>query len=277
MVDVPQGGGRFRGSYFQQQYGMDAVFRVIPPVVPSLTDLNLPFRIGALTSFRYGIMFVTGPAGCGKTSTLSALVNHMNHNRQSHVLMLESPVEYRHKSKMCVINQREIGKHTESLPRALRAGLREAPDVIVVGDIYDKETMGWALTAAETGHFVLVTVYTANATETIDHVLSIFPPLERPRVISIMAESLRSIVSQRLVTTTDGKRRIPCLEVLLNTGAVSNLIRQRETLNIRSIMEMSESQGMTTLEQSLSAMVVANTITRDEAFRHCVHKEAMTV
>jgi twitching motility protein PilT len=141
MVDVPQGGGRFRGSYYQQQYGLDAVFRVIPPAVPSLTDLNLPFRIGALTSFRYGLMFVTGPAGCGKTSTLSALVNHMNHNRQSHVLMLESPVEYRHKSNQCIINQREIGKHTESLPRALRAGLREAPDVIVVGDIYDKELL----------------------------------------------------------------------------------------------------------------------------------------
>ncbi len=259
------GTGRFRVNAYAQQNGLDAVFRVIPPQPPSLTELGLPLDLARFCNHHQGLVLITGPAGCGKSSTLAALIRILNEERRDHVITIEDPVEHVHLSQRSVVNQRQVGAHTESFSRALRAALREDPDIIAVGELRDLETISLALTAAETGHLVLATLHTTNATATINRLIGVFPPDQQNQVRTMVSESLRAIVSQRLVPRADDEGRVPALEVLVCNRAVGNLIREKKTFQIRSILQTGSSQGMRLLDSSLKELVDAGTITREAA------------
>ncbi len=261
--------GRFRVSMYKQQRGYDAVFRPIAATPPTLEQLGLPPAIKRLTEFHQGLVLVTGPAGCGKSSTLAALVNVINESRHDHIITVEDPIEYVHTGKGCIVNQRQAGKHTLSFANALRAALREDPDVIVIGELRDLETMSLAITAAETGHLVLGTLHTNNAIRTINRVLDAFPPKQQSQIRAMVSESLRAIVSQRLLPSADGTRRVAATETLFVKPAVSNLIRDQKTFQIRSIMQTGRSEGMSLLDDSLFDLVKAKTITIEVARRVC--------
>ena len=266
-TDVP-GVGRVRGGAYRQQHGVDAVFRLVPPRPPLLQDLGLPRDLAKLANFHQGLVLITGPSGCGKSSTLAALVNLVNQERREHVITIEDPIEYVHRSELSIVNQRQVGSHTGSFSRALRAALREDPDVIVVGELRDLETISLALTAAETGHLVLATLHTGGALATINRVIGVFPPAQQPQIRVMVSESLRAIVGQRLVRRADGRGRVPALEILMATRAVSNLIRDNKVFQIRSVLQTGASRGMKTLDGSLDELVKAGTVTREEARRH---------
>jgi twitching motility protein PilT len=261
--------GRFRANVFRQQRGVDGVFRAIPPKAPTLQDLGLPSILAKFTNFHQGIVLVTGPGGCGKSSTLAALLNMINEERREHILTIEDPIEYIHPSKRCVLNQRQVVRHTESFARALRAALREDPDVIAIGELRDLETISLALTAAETGHLVLATLHTNNTIRTINRLVGVFPPSQQSQIRTMISESLRAIISQRLVATANGKRRVPAVEILVINKAVGNLIRENKTFQIRSVLQTGGAQGMCLLDSSLADLVKAGTISKDEALRNC--------
>ena len=215
------------------------------------------------------MVLVTGPAGCGKSSTLAALVNLVNEEREEHILTIEDPIEYLHPSKRCLVNQRHAGRHTASFARALRGALREDPDVIVIGELRDLETISLAMTAAETGHLVLATLHTKDAIRTVNRMIGAFPSNQQDQVRTMLSESLRAVISQRLVPTADGNAGFPALEILVINKAIGNLIRDGKTTQIRSAMQTGRSRGMCLLEQSLNELVSAGTVTREEALR-CV-------
>jgi len=260
--------GRFRSNAYRQQRGTDAVFRAIPPRPPVLEDLGLPASLARFADFHQGMVLLTGPAGCGKSSTLAALLNILNEKRRDHIITIEDPIEYIHPSKSCVVNQRQVGPHTGSFARALRAALREDPDIIAIGELRDLETVSLALTAAETGHLVLATLHTNNATRTVNRVLGVFPPSQQEQIRTMFAESLRAVISQRLVTRADGTGRVPALEILVANKAVGNLIRENKTFQIRSVLQTGSAAGMCLLDSSLSELVKNKVITREEALRH---------
>ena len=264
-----EGVGRFRSNAYRQQRGMDAVFRAIPPRPPTLEELGLPASLSRFANFHQGIVLLTGPAGCGKSSTLAALVNIINQERQDHIITIEDPIEFIHPSKGCVVNQRQVGPHTGSFARALRAALREDPDIIAIGELRDLETISLALTAAETGHLVLATLHTNNAIRTVNRILGVFPPNQQDQIRTMVSESLRVVVSQRLVTRADGKGRVPALEILVANKAVGNLIRDNKTFQIRSVLQTGASHGMCMLDASLAELVKTRVITREEALLHC--------
>ncbi|HSS52379.1 MAG TPA: PilT/PilU family type 4a pilus ATPase, partial [Thermoanaerobaculia bacterium] len=214
------GVGRFRSNAYRQQRGMDAVFRAIPPQPPSLEELGLPSSLARFANFHQGMVLLTGPAGCGKSSTLAALLNIINSERSDHIITIEDPIEYIHPSKQCVVNQRQVGSHTSSFARALRGALREDPDIIAIGELRDLETVSLALTAAETGHLVLATLHTNNAIRTVNRILGVFPPSQQDQIRTMVSESLRAVVSQRLVARADGNGRVPALEILVVNKAV---------------------------------------------------------
>ncbi len=259
--------GRFRGNAYRQHHGLDAVFRPIPTEPPSIADLGLPPSLEQLTKYHQGLVLLTGPAGCGKSSTMAALIDLINKTRQGHILVIEDPVEYVHRSKGCIVNQREVGRHTETFPRALRAALREDPDVIVIGELRDLETVSLALTAAETGHLVLGTLHTGSAVRTIHRVLGVFPPDQQEQVRLMLSESLVAIVSQHLLQRSDGSGRVAALELLFNTKAIANLIRDKKTFQIPSAMQTAAAQGMVLLDQSLARLVREGLVTKEEARR----------
>ncbi len=261
--------GRFRANVFRQQRGVDGVFRAIPPKPPTLEELGLPSILARFTNFHQGIVLVTGPGGCGKSSTLAALINIINEERRDHILTIEDPIEYLHPSKRCVVNQRQVIRHTESFARALRAALREDPDVIAIGELRDLETISLALTAAETGHLVLATLHTNDTIRTINRLVGVFPPNQQSQIRTMISESLRAIVSQRLVETADGSRRVPAAEILVINKAVGNLIRENKTFQIRSVLQTGSTQGMCLLDASLADLLKAGTITKEEALRSC--------
>ena len=263
------GVGRFRANVYRQHRGMNGIFRVIPPAPPTLQELGLPPTLARIVNFHQGLVLLTGPAGCGKSSTLAALVDILNTERRDHILMIEDPIEHLHPSKRCVVNQRQVSRHTESFGRALRAALREDPDIIVIGELRDHETISLALTAAETGHLVLGTLHTRSAIRTIDRLLGVFPPNQQPQIRTMMSESLKAIVSQRLIRTADGKRRVAALEILMCNKAVGNLIREAKTFQILSVLQTGGPQGMALMENSLAALVKAGTISKDEALKLC--------
>ena len=262
------GVARFRANVYRQQRGLDGVFRAIPDHPPSLDELGLPNSLARLTNFHQGMVLVTGPAGCGKSSTMAAFLNLVNEDRTDHILTIEDPIEVLHPAKRCQVNQRQVLSHTESFARALRAALREDPDVIAIGELRDLETISLALTAAETGHFVLGTLHTGGAVRTIDRLIGVFPPDQQGQVRTMLSESLRAVVSQRLVTRADGTGRVPALEILVVNKAVSNLIRENKTFQIRSILQTGAAQGMCLLDGSLETLVKQSVITREEARRH---------
>ena len=273
--DLP-GTGRFRANAYRQQRGLDAVFRSIPDRPPTVEELNLPEDLKKYTDYHQGMVLITGPAGCGKSATLAALVNHINENRDEHVLTVEDPIEILHPSKRCLVNQRHAGHHTASFSRALRGALREDPDIIVIGELRDLETISLAMTAAETGHFVLATLHTANAVRTVNRMIGAFPSNEQDQVRAMLSESLRAVISQRLVPTSDGSGRVPALEMLVINRAIGNLIRDEKTVQIRSSMQTGRAHGMYLLEQSLNDLVAEGRITREMALSLAEEQKLIT-
>jgi twitching motility protein PilT len=267
-LDFPyfaRGLGRFRANAYRQQRGIDLVFRVIPLEVPSLKSLGLPESLAKLTSFHQGLILCTGPAGCGKSTTMAALLDIINRERSDHILTIEDPIEFIHPSRKCLVRQRQVVSHTESFARALRAALREDPDVIAIGEMRDLETIALALSAAETGHLVLGTLHTNSAVRTINRVLDVFPPDQQAQVRVMFASSLRAVISQKLVRRADGTGRVPALEVLTVIPAVSNLIRDEAQFQIKNIMQTNRALGMRLLDDSLKELVASGMITMQEA------------
>jgi twitching motility protein PilT len=271
-----EGLGRFRANAFRQQNGYDAVFRHVPIEAPSLEDLGLPASLAKFTNYHQGMVLITGPANCGKSSTLAAMVKILNEERRDHILTIEDPIEYVHESKQCVVNQRGVGGHTESFARALRAALREDPDVIVIGELRDYETVSLALTAAETGHLVLGTLHTNGAVRTINRIVGVFPADQQEQVRSMVSESLRAVVSQRLVTNADETARVPALEILVVNKAIGNLIRENKTFQIPSQIQMGAGQGMIGMDDSLNRLVKDGMVTKEEALKHAEDPKRIT-
>ncbi len=259
---------RFRGNVYRHQRGLGLVLRAIAIEIPTLASLGLPTTLAKLTNHNQGLVLLTGPAGCGKSSTLAALLRLINEERQDHIVTVEDPIEYLHTPLRCVVNQRQVGRDTGSFARALKAALREDPDVIAIGELRDLETISLALTAAETGHLVLATLHTGSAIRTVDRVVGSYPSNQQAQIRTMLSESLRAVVSQRLVRRADGQGRVPALEVLLGTRAVSNLIRESKTFQIRSILQTGISQGMCLLDTSLAHLVREAIVTREEALLH---------
>ncbi len=260
--------GRFRANVYRQQRGLDGVFRVIPAEPPRLSDLGLPLDLARFANYHQGLVLITGPTGSGKSSTLAALVRIVNEERREHIITIEDPVEFVHRPIRCVVNQRQAGIHTRSFSRALRAALREDPDVIVIGELRDLETISLALTAAETGHLVLATLHTQNAINTVNRLIGVFPAEQQSQIRTMVSESLRVITSQRLVPRADGQGRVPALEVLVANKACSNLIRENKTFQLRSVLQTGGAQGMRSLDLSLEDLVKQGLIRRDEAAQH---------
>ncbi len=261
--------GRFRVNVYRQQRGVDGVFRSLPARPPTLEELGLPTALAKFTNYHQGLVLVTGPANCGKSSTLAAMVDIINEERREHILTVEDPIEVLHPAKRCVVNQRNVGPHTRSFARALRAALREDPDVIVIGELRDLETISLALTAAETGHLVLGTLHTNSTIRTLNRIVGVFPADQQDQIRNMVSESLRAVVSQRLVPTSDGSRRVPALEILVVNKAVGNLIRENKTFQVHSILQTGASQGMCLMDESLNQLVAQGTVTREEALLHC--------
>ena len=266
---------RFRGNAYRHQSGVAVALRAIPLEVPALEDLGLPASLARLTAYHQGIVLLTGPAGSGKSSTLAALLRLVNQERRDHIVTVEDPIEFIHEPLRCSVNQRQVGRDTKSFARALKAALREDPDVIAIGELRDLETISLALTAAETGHLVFATLHTGGAIRTIDRIVGAFPPDQQPQIRMMFSESLRAIVSQRLVNRADGNGRVPAIEVLFGTRAVANLIRDQKTFQIRSVLQTGAQQGMVLLDASLAQLVRDRVITREAALEQCDDPKAI--
>lgn len=268
--------GRFRASVVRQRLGYNIVFRIIDSQIRTLTELKLPEEhLVPLTRYHNGLILVTGAVGSGKSTTLAALVDFINKDRNDHILTLEDPIEYVFEPAGCHINQREVHTHTESFPRALRGALREDPDVIVVGEMRNLETISLALTAAETGHLVLATLHTGNAPRTLDRILDVFPTDQRDQIRIMVAESLRGIISQQLVPRADGSGRELALELLVNTAATAATIRDGKTFMLPGIMQTGKNVGMITMDESLKNLYNKGLITQEEAIFRCEDKSLM--
>ncbi len=268
--------GRYRASVVKQRLGLDMVFRIINDKVKSIEDIGLPLdHVIPLTRYQNGLVLVTGSVGSGKSTTLAALIDFINRDREDHILTLEDPIEYVFPSKGCHVNQREVHLHTESFGRALRGALREDPDVIMVGEMRDLETIQLALTAAETGHLVLGTLHTGNAPRTLDRVLDVFPTDQREQIRIMVSESLRGILSQQLVPRADGNGRVLALEILVNTPAVANCIREGKTFMLPGVMQTGKNVGMITMDESLRQLYVKGIISKDETLFRSDDKQQM--
>ncbi|HEX8489668.1 MAG TPA: PilT/PilU family type 4a pilus ATPase [Chthoniobacterales bacterium] len=259
------GFGRFRTSVVRQRLGIDLVFRVINSQVRTMDELGLPESLKLLTRYQNGLILVTGSVGSGKSTTLAALVEQVNLERREHIITLEDPIEYIFEPKGCHITQREVHTHTRSFSAALRGALREDPDVIMVGEMRDLETISLAITAAETGHLVLGTLHTGNASRTLDRLLDVFPVDQQEQIRTMVSESLRGIVSQQLVPRADGNGRVLALETLTNTPAVANVIREAKTYMLPGIIQTGKKQGMQLMDDALMALHEAGLISREEA------------
>ena len=260
-----EGLSRFRVNAFNQQRGAGAVFRTIPTKILSLEQLEAPRIFADLALRPRGLVLVTGPTGSGKSTTLAAMVNHLNEHVFGHILTIEDPVEFLHESKKCLVNQREVGPDTHSFSNALRSALREDPDAILVGEMRDLETIRLALTAAETGHLVFGTLHTSGAAKTIDRIIDVFPPAEKEMVRAMLSESLLGVISQVLCRRKDGTGRIAAHEILLGSNAIRNLIRENKIAQMYSALQTGQSLGMQTLDQNLQDLVRRNLITVQEA------------
>ena len=256
---------RFRVNAFMSNRGPAAVFRTIPSTVLTLEQLNAPKVFEKISDTPRGLVLVTGPTGSGKSTTLAAMINYINENHPAHILTIEDPIEFVHQSKKALVNQRELHQHTHSFANALKSALREDPDVILVGEMRDPETIGLALTAAETGHLVFGTLHTTGAAKTVDRIVDVFPAGEKEMVRSMLSESLRAVISQTLLKTKDGSGRVAAHEIMLSTPAVRNLIRENKIAQIGSVMQTGQQHGMQTLDQCLQNLVRRNQISVDMA------------
>lgn len=256
---------RFRVNAFNHQRGAGAVFRTIPSKILTLEQLNAPRIFADLALRPRGLVLVTGPTGSGKSTTLAAMVNHLNESFYSHVLTIEDPIEFVHESKKCLVNQREVGPQTLSFSNALRSALREDPDAILVGEMRDLETIRLAMTAAETGHLVFATLHTSSAAKTIDRIIDVFPAEEKDMVRAMLSESLIAVISQTLCKLKDGNGRVAAHEIMIGTSAIRNLIREAKVAQMYSAIQTGNSLGMQTLDQNLTDLVRRNVISAAEA------------
>jgi len=255
---------RFRVNVFRQNRGVGAVFRKIPTTILNLEQLGMPAIIADISRREKGLVLVTGPTGSGKSTTLAAMIDLINTELEGHILTIEDPIEFVHRSKKCLVNQREVGPHTQSFNNALRAALREDPDIILVGELRDLETIQLALTAAETGHLVFGTLHTSSAPKTVDRVIDVFPPDQQAQVRAMFAESLQAVITQTLCKKVGGGR-VAALEIMLGTTAVRNLIREGKIHQLPGVIQTSQGVGMQTLEMHLHDLVDRNLITREAA------------
>src|SRR6186713_1648664 len=264
---------RFRVNAFNQNRGAGAVFRTIPSVIMSLDDLNAPKIFKDISMHPRGLVLVTGPTGSGKSTTLAAMINYVNDNKPDHIITIEDPIEFVHESKRCLMNQREVHRDTLGFSEALRSALREDPDVILVGEMRDLETIRLALTGAETGHLVFGTLHTSSAAKTIDRIVDVFPAAEKEMVRSMLSESLRAVISQTLLKTKDGQGRLAAHEIMIGTPAIRNLIRENKVAQMYSTIQTSQNAGMQTLDQCLVELVRRNMINLAEARNRAVNKD----
>jgi len=270
-IILPDVGG-FRANIFHQQNGISAVFRVIPVDIPNLDALGTPAILKELLDLSSGLILVTGPTGCGKSTTLAAMVDYINSNQQSHIITIEDPIEFIHHSKKSLVHQRQIFRDSTSFSAALRSALREDPDVILVGEMRDLETIRLALTAAETGHLVLGTLHTSSAPRAVSRVIDVFPAGEKNIIRNLISESLQTVITQTLVKKIDGGR-VAAFEIMLGTPAIRNLIREDKTAQMYSVIQTSGKLGMCTMEQSLNELVAKNLTTKEAAHESGFQRE----
>lgn len=256
--------GRFRVNVFMQRNGISAVFRLIPEEIQSIKELDLPEQLNELIDVSEGLILVTGPTGSGKSTTLASMINAINQEQQAHIVTIEDPIEFVHHNNRCLISQRELASHTKSFDNALRAALREDPDIILVGEMRDLETISLAITAAETGHLVFGTLHTNNAIKTVDRVIDVFPESQQTQIRVMLAESLRGVVAQALLPRADHKGRVPVVEILVNIPAVANLIREGKTHQIATMMQTGRGLGMVTFEQNVQDLVQKGLLLKEE-------------
>ena len=269
--EIP-GLARYRCNFFRQKYGIGSVFREIPSKIMSCEDLGLPKVVSRLAQLPKGLVLVTGPTGSGKSTTLAAIIDEANRTRKDHILTVEDPIEFVHQSQKCIVNHREVGTHTRSFSAALRGALREDPDIIMVGEMRDLETISLAMEAAMTGHLVFGTLHTLNAMKTVDRVIEIFPANQQGQVRSTLADALKAVVSQTLFKRIDIKGRCAALEILIATPAVRNLIRDGKTFQIASVMQTGRKYGMQTLDDAIETYLEKRMISPESAYSNAMDK-----
>ena len=263
--EIP-GLARYRANFFQQQFGCAAVFREIPSKIVSAQDLGLPSVISKLASLPRGLVLVTGPTGSGKSTTLAAIINEANITRKDHIITIEDPVEFVHQSQSCIVNHREVGRHTKTFTSALRGALREDPDIILVGELRDLETISLAVEAASTGHLVFGTLHTTSAAKTVDRIIEVFPSSEQQQIRSTLADGIRAVIAQVLFKRVDKKGRCAALEILIANSAVRNLIREAKTFQIPSMIQTGKKYGMQLLDDAIQELLQKGWISGDEAY-----------
>ncbi len=269
------GKARFRVNFYREKGNIAAAFRLIPHRIPTLKELNMPPVLEQIAEKPRGLVLVTGPTGSGKSTTLAAMIHHINLTRAMHILTVEDPIEYVHFHKQCMINQRELGSDTTSFANALRAALREDPDVILVGEMRDPETIQLAITAAETGHLVFATLHTNSAAESVDRIVDVFEPAQQLQIRTQLANNIQAILSQQLLPRAAGKGRVPGLEIMISNSAIRNLIRENKTHQITSIIQTSGNIGMITMDQCLRDLCQKGLITQELALSRAVHTEEL--
>jgi twitching motility protein PilT len=266
---------RARCNVYEQSRGVAGAFRILPNHIPSLEQLGLPPQVQRLSEMARGLVLVTGPPGTGKSSTLAAMVDHVNRTQRKHVLTIEDPIEYRHADRASLVTQREVGRHTPSFAQALRAALREDPDVILVGEMRDSETMALAITAAATGQLVFGTLHTMSAAQTVDRIIDSFEGEKQAQVRLMLSESLKGVLAQRLLRRADGQGRALALEILVGNGAVASLIRDKKTFQLASVMQTGRREGMQSMDDGVLGLVRAGSVTPEEAAAHVSSRELL--
>jgi twitching motility protein PilT len=269
-----EGVGRFRVNVFLQRKGIGAVLRLIPEEIKTIEELGLPEQLVDLIDVSEGLILVTGPTGCGKSTTLASMIHTINVQQRAHIITIEDPIEFVHHNHLSLVNQREVSSHTHSFHDALRAALREDPDIILVGEMRDLETISLALTAAETGHLVFGTLHTNSATKTVDRIIDVFPEGQQDQIRVMLSESLRGVVAQALLPRADGEGRVPVLEILVSTPAVANLIREGKTFQIHSSMQTGHVHGMMTFETSVHGLIQEGVVSREEGMEFLGRRHA---
>lgn len=263
------GVGRFRANYFVDSRGMGGVFRIIPARTKTIEELGLPKALKKFAYLDNGLVLVTGPSGCGKTTTLAAIIHELNHRRQKHIITIEDPIEYIHKNDRCIISQREVGSHTRDFHSALRSALRESPDVILVGELRDIETISLAMTCAETGTLIFGTLHTQSCSKTVDRIVDVFPKDAQEQVRTQLSITLKGIIAQQLIKSADRSSRLAVLEILIGSTALGNLIREAKTYQINTLLQASESEktGMQSMDQALLKLVKSGAVLVDDALQ----------
>ena len=270
-----EGVTRLRCNIFMQRQGIGGVFRLIPTKILTLEELNLPQKLREFCDLPMGLVVVTGATGSGKSTTLAAMIDYINKNRSKHILTIEDPIEFVHEMKQSLVNQREVGASTKSFSNALRSALREDPDIILVGEMRDLETIRLALTAAETGHLVFGTLHTNSAAGTVDRIIDVFPADEQDQIRVMLSDTLKGVIAQRLLPTHDKSGRVAAIEILSGTTALANLIREGKTFQLDSVIQTGKKEGMISMDAALAALLESGVISKDEALKHAKDKTSI--